>query len=107
MHWDFNLEKGPWWGGIFERLVKSTKRCLRKVIGTARLSYDELLTVVTEVEGVLNSRPLTYVSSEDVEEPLTPSHDPPIVDFDDSTFNELPDNLRGQFKHLLIVTQRF
>ena len=99
MRWDFNLEKAPWWGGIFERLVKSTKRCLQKVIGTARLSYDELLTVVTEVEAVLNLRPLTYVSSEDMEEPLTPSHlmigyrvmslpDPPTVDSDDPNFDE-------------------
>ena len=64
--WDFNLEKAPWWGGIFERLVRSSKHCLRKVIGTACLSYDELLTVVTKVEAVLNLRPLTYVSSEDV-----------------------------------------
>ena len=118
MRWDFNLEKAPWWGGIFERLVKSTKRCLRKVIGTARLSYDELLTVVTEVEAVLNSRPLTYVSSEDMEEPLTPSHlmigyrvmslpDPPTVDSDDPNFDESPDSLKGRFKHLLIVTKRF
>jgi hypothetical protein len=36
--------------------------------------YDELLTIVTEVEAILNSRPISYVSSEDIEEPLTPSH---------------------------------
>ena len=29
---------------------------------------------MTEVEAVLNSRPLTYVYSEDIETPLTPSH---------------------------------
>ena len=69
----FNLEKTPWWGGIFERMVKSTKRCL-KVIGRNCLTYDELLTLVIEVEVVFNSCPLSYVSSEDVEEPLTPSH---------------------------------
>ncbi|KAL5490750.1 hypothetical protein EMCRGX_G015929, partial [Ephydatia muelleri] len=72
--WNFNLEKAPWWGGFFERLVKSTKRCLKKTIGTTKLSYEELHTVLVEVEAILNSRPLTYVSSEDLEEPLTPSH---------------------------------
>ena len=39
---NFNLEKAPWWGGFFERLVKSTKRCLKIIIGTTRLSYEEL-----------------------------------------------------------------
>ena len=34
----FNLEKVPWWGGLFERLIKSTKRCLRKTIGQARIT---------------------------------------------------------------------
>jgi len=72
--WCFNLAKAPWWGGIFERLVRSTKRCLRKVIGQAKLSYDELLTAVTEIESIINSRPLSYVTPDDLEEPLTPSH---------------------------------
>ena len=70
----FNLEKAPWWGGVFERMIQSAKRCLRKTIGNARLTYDELMTSVIEVEMILNSRPLSYVSSEDIEEPLTPSH---------------------------------
>ena len=48
--------------------------CLKKAIGGARLSYYELLTVTTQLEATHNSRPLTYVSSEDLEEPITPSH---------------------------------
>ena len=72
--WRFNLERAPWWGGFFERLIRSVKRCLKKIVKNAKLSYEELLTFVTEVECVLNSRPLTYLSSEDIEEPLTQSH---------------------------------
>ena len=55
-------------------MVKSTKRCLRKVVGRANFSRDELLTAVVEIEAVINSRPLSYISSADYEEPLTPSH---------------------------------
>lgn len=59
---------------MFERLVKSMKQCLKRVVGGAKLTLDELQTVVTEAEATLNSRLLSYVSTEDLDEPLTPSH---------------------------------
>ena len=53
----------------------NTKRCFWKTLRNANLNYDESHTVLVEVEGTLNSRPLTYVSSDDdPEEPLTPRH---------------------------------
>ena len=72
--WIFNVARVPWWGGVFERLIKSTKRCLRKVVGRASLTHDELLTLTVEIEAIINSRPLSYLSAADLEEPLTPSH---------------------------------
>ncbi|XP_011407292.1 PREDICTED: uncharacterized protein LOC105314682 [Amphimedon queenslandica] len=44
--WLFNIERAPWWGGVFERMVKSVKRCLRKSMGQARLTLDELHTAI-------------------------------------------------------------
>jgi len=66
MEWIFNLEKVPWWGRVFEWMIKSVKRCLRKIIGQARVSYDELSMALTEVEVIVDSRPLLYVSTEDM-----------------------------------------
>jgi hypothetical protein len=74
IEWTFNIEKAPWWGGAFERMVQSTKRCLRKMVGRSRLTLDELHTAVVEIESIINSRPLSYISASDMEEPLTPSH---------------------------------
>ena len=74
VEWSFNIERAPWWGGFFERLVQSTKRCLKKVAGRSKLLYEELITLTVEIEAVINSRPLSFVSSRDLEEPLTPSH---------------------------------
>ena len=89
--WRFNLERSPWWGGMFERMVGSVKRSLRKVIGSARLNFDEMHTVLVEIENILNSRPLSYVYEDDCSaEILTPSHLlygrrlSPIADFIDS-----------------------
>ena len=112
--WLFNLERAPWWGGIFERMVRSAKRCLKKSIGRNCLFYDELLTLVIEVEAVLNSRPLTYVSSEDVEEPLTPSHllvGYRILTLPDLTIPDDPDfssqGLTRRMSHLSRTLQHF
>ena len=38
--WSFNVERAPWWGGLFERMIQTTKRCLKKTIGNARLMYE-------------------------------------------------------------------
>ena len=72
--WKFNMDRAPWWGGDFERMIQNAKRSLRMTLRNAKLDYDELHTILVEVEGTLNSRPLTFVSSDDVEEPLTPYH---------------------------------
>ena len=68
-----NIEASPCWGGFFERLVRSVMRCLKTILRTVRVTYEELSTILIEIEGGLNSRSLTYVYSE-IDEPLTPSH---------------------------------
>ena len=32
IEWRFNIARDPWWGGFFERMVKSVKQCLKKAI---------------------------------------------------------------------------
>ena len=114
--WVFNIPKAPWWGGIFERMVRSTKWCLRKIVGQTKLSYDELLTALTEVEMVLNSRPLTFVSTDDFEEPLTPSHLligrrvmslPGPVPSNDSDDKVMANQLGQRSRHLNLTLNRF
>ena len=55
-------------------MFQSVKRNLRKTLKNARLNYEELTTVLAEVEAVMNSRPLTYLYSDDINEALSPSH---------------------------------
>lgn len=72
--WQFNPPASPWWGGFFERLVQLVKRCLRKILFKVRISYDEMETVLAEIECSLNNRPLTYTYNELTDEVLTPNH---------------------------------
>ena len=76
IEWKFIIEKAPWWGGFWERLIQSVKKILRKIVGRSSLNYDELTTILTEIECIINSRPITYVydDQESISYPLTPSH---------------------------------
>ena len=73
--WDFIQAKSPWWGGFYKRLIQVVKRVLRKLLRNARLGYEELLTVLTESECSIHSRPLTHMTSDEFDGvPLTPLH---------------------------------
>ena len=73
--WKFTSQYSPWEGGLYERIVGLVKRSLRKAIGSCLLTLDQFSTLLTEVEAVLNTRPLAYVNSESATiEPLTPAH---------------------------------
>ena len=75
IRWSFTTALVPWQGGFYERLVGMVKRHLRKVTWRKYFTSEQLVTLLTEIEAVLNSRPLTYVY-EDLRSGfvLTPSH---------------------------------
>ena len=75
IRWQFTTALAPWQGGFYERLVGLVKRCLRKAIGAKRLTLEQFVVILSEVEAVLNTRSLTYVY-EDFESgfTLTPAH---------------------------------
>ncbi|XP_075542076.1 uncharacterized protein LOC142576031 [Dermacentor variabilis] len=75
IRWKFIVERAAWWGGFWERMVRSVKVALRKLLGRSSLSFEELITVLYEVEAVINSRPLTFIYDDAQEpEPLSPAH---------------------------------
>lgn len=55
--------------------MKSFKSHLKKVVGDVRLTFEELTTVLVQIEACLNSRPLTPLpDSDDGIDALTPGH---------------------------------
>jgi hypothetical protein len=75
IEWNFNPPSAPHFGGLWEAGVKSVKFHLHRVLGAARLTYEEMSTLMCQIEASLNSRPLTPVSTNpDDLAALTPSH---------------------------------
>ena len=75
VRWQFTTALAPWQGGYYERLVGLVKRSLRKSIGQKRFTLEQLVTTLTEIEAIINTRPLTYVYDEfDSGFTLTPAH---------------------------------
>jgi transposase InsO family protein len=74
--WRFIPERAPHFGGLWEAAVRSTKKHLRRVVGDVRLTFEELTTVLSQIEACLNSRPLVpiYLPDDDGVETLTPGH---------------------------------
>ena len=64
IRWKFNIESASCAGRFFERLICSVKWCSRKILGNVRLDYDQMLTIIIEIEVVLNKRAITYSYTE-------------------------------------------
>ena len=62
--WQFSVPEAPFWGGFWERLVKSVKEPLKKILKNTLLSQEQLETVLCQIERQINSRPLTAVVDE-------------------------------------------
>ncbi|XP_054282631.1 uncharacterized protein LOC128999895 [Macrosteles quadrilineatus] len=65
----------PNFGGLWEEAIKSAKYHINRVIGEHILTLPELMTLITQVEAMLNSRPLTPLSADPSDlTALTPGH---------------------------------
>jgi len=62
--WSFTRALSLWQGGFYKRLIGMVKQSLRKGMGCKVLYWDKLLTLLVEVEAIINSRPLTYVGED-------------------------------------------
>ncbi|XP_076382761.1 uncharacterized protein LOC143260621 [Megalopta genalis] len=75
IEWRLIPPHSPHFGGLWEGAVKSAKYHLTRVIGDQRLTFEELYTLLTQIESCLNSRPLSPLSSDPTDlNPLTPGH---------------------------------
>lgn len=73
--WHFSSPAAPHQGGIYEAAVKSMKFHMIRVIGAKSLTYEQLLTLLAQIEAILNSRPLYPLTDDPADiQALTPAH---------------------------------
>ena len=73
--WKFNPPSAPHMGGVWERLIRTTKKVLSAVMKQQVLTDEGLSTLLCLVESIINGRPLTVISDDTRDpEPLTPNH---------------------------------
>lgn len=73
--WNFITPSAPFQGGIWEAGVKSAKTHLYRIVGARILTAGQLYTILTQIEAVLNSRPLWPQSDDPLDlAPITPAH---------------------------------
>ena len=63
-----------WYGASWERMIRTVKQCLFKAMGRNVPTYQEFVTLLSDVQKVINNRPLTYRSSENELDIITPNH---------------------------------
>lgn len=109
--WKFIPARSPHFGGLWEASVKLVKFHLRRVLGENIFTFEELYTFLTQVEAIVNSRPLSPLSDDPNDlNPLTPGHfliGRPLNAVLDESYVTTPENRLTAFEKMQKLTQEF
>jgi len=109
-NWHFNPPAASHFGGLWEAAVKSTKYHLKRVIGTQILTFEKMTTCTHRIEAILNSRPITPLSTDpNVLQALTPGDFliVPIVALPEPDSTSTPINRLNRWQLLNQIQQSF
>lgn len=111
INWHFNPPNSPHFGGIWEAGVKLVKTHLRKIVGNAVLTFEELYTTFSLIETCLNSRPLSPISNDPNDlTPLTPGHfliGEPLTALPQPDVRDVPQNRLTRYQRISQLKQHF
>ncbi|XP_076301998.1 uncharacterized protein LOC143220157 [Lasioglossum baleicum] len=102
--WHFMPALSPHFGGLWEAAVKSFKHHMKRVVGIELFTHEQFTTFVIEVEAILNSRPLTPLSSDPNDmSALTPGHfliGGSLTCITETDFSQTPSNRLSTWQHI-------
>lgn len=108
--WHFIPAYSPHFGGLWEAGVKSTKHHLRRIAGNSVLTFEEFYTFLTQIEAILNSRPLTTMSADPNDlTPFTPHFliGRTLTSVADPTITHLQENRLSRWQLVQRLQQHF
>lgn len=109
--WHFIPARSPHFGGLWESAVRAMKMHLKRTIGNASLTVTEMMTVLAQIEAIMNSRPITPMSDDPNDlSVLTPGHfliGETFTSYPESDLQELPVNKLSRWQHTEQIKQHF
>ncbi|XP_066597118.1 uncharacterized protein [Prorops nasuta] len=111
IQWQFTTPLSPHFGGLWEAAVKVFKHHLKRVVGLQLYTYEDFTTLTTEIEAIMNSRPICSLSS-DPNDPiaLTPAHfliGEPLTVLPERDVTSIPQNRLSSWKLIVQAKQHF
>ncbi|XP_039442932.1 uncharacterized protein LOC120423264 [Culex pipiens pallens] len=109
--WHLTPPKAPHFGGLWESAVKVAKKHLFRQLGPSRLSFEDMCTVLTQIESHMNSRPLLPLSEDPNDlAALTPAHfliGTSMHALPDPDLRHIPVNRLDHYQQLQLHAQQF
>ncbi|XP_076660276.1 uncharacterized protein LOC143363596, partial [Halictus rubicundus] len=109
--WHFSPPRTPHFGGLWEAAVKTFKHQMYRTIGDTLFSFEVFNTYITEIEAILNSRPLTPLSSDPNDlSALTPAHfliGESLTNIPERDVSDIATNRLSVWEHIQKMKQHF
>ncbi|XP_055528062.1 uncharacterized protein LOC129720599 [Wyeomyia smithii] len=109
--WHLTPPKAPHFGGLWEAAVKVAKKHLYRQLGSSRVSFEDLSTILAQIEALMNSRPLLPMSDDPNDlAALTPAHfliGSRMLALPDPDHQHIPVNRLDHFQKLQLHVQKF
>lgn len=109
--WHFIPPRSPNFGGIWEAGVKGVKYHLKRVLGDIPYTFEDYITILYQIEAILNSRPLCPLSTDPEDlSALTPAHmliGRSLTALPDYSVLDVPQNRLVSYQQLQSIVQHF
>ncbi|XP_058827450.1 uncharacterized protein LOC131687383 [Topomyia yanbarensis] len=109
--WHLTPPKAPHFGGLWEAAIKTAKKHLYRQLGSSRLTFEAMCTILTQIEAIMNSRPLLPLSEDPNDlAALTPAHflaGSSLHALPDPDLMNVPANRLDHYQQLQVHVQQF